>query len=168
MSRAPMKLILTHEVGGLGAPGDVVDVAPGYGRNYLIPRGFAMPWTRGAEKQIDLIKRARSAREVRGLEDAQAIAAQLSGLRVRMRRRAGASGRLFGSVGSVDIAAALRKAGDPATGVELVYGVCHALQCQLLGELLARIHRRIVSAPRGPSGTLARAGFHSVIASCCG
>src|SRR2546429_3731781 len=113
MSRAPMKLILTHEVGGLGAPGDVVDVAPGYGRNYLIPRGFAMPWTRGAEKQIDLIKRARSAREVRGLEDAQAIAAQLSGLRVRMRRRAGASGRLFGSVGSADIAAAVREAGGP-------------------------------------------------------
>ncbi|MBV9450079.1 MAG: 50S ribosomal protein L9 [Streptosporangiaceae bacterium] len=108
-----MKLILTQEVGGLGAPGDVVDVAPGYGRNYLIPRGFAMPWTRGAEKQIDLIKRARSAREIRGLEDAQAIANQLSGLRVRMRRRAGASGRLFGSVGSADIVAAVREAGGP-------------------------------------------------------
>ncbi|HEX6523614.1 MAG TPA: 50S ribosomal protein L9 [Streptosporangiaceae bacterium] len=108
-----MKLILTQEVGGLGAPGDVVDVAPGYGRNYLIPRGFAMPWTRGAEKQIDLIKRARSAREIRGLADAQEIASQLSGLRVRMRRRAGASGRLFGSVGSADIADAVREAGGP-------------------------------------------------------
>ncbi len=113
MSRAPMKLILTQEVSGLGAPGDVVDVAPGYGRNYLIPRGFAMPWTRGAQKQIELIKRARASREIRGLEDAQAIAAQLSGLRVRMRRRAGASGRLFGSVGSADIAAAVREAGGP-------------------------------------------------------
>lgn len=113
MSRTPMKLILTQEVGGLGAPGDVVDVAPGYGRNYLIPRGFAMQWTRGAEKQRDLIKRARAAREVRGLEDAQVIAAQLGGLRVRMRRRAGASGRLFGSVGSADIAAAVREAGGP-------------------------------------------------------
>ena len=113
MSRTPMKLILTQEVGGLGAPGDVVDVAAGYGRNYLIPRGFAMLWTRGAEKQIELIKRARSAREIRGLEDAQAIAARLGGLRVRMRRRAGASGRLFGSVGSVDIAEAVREAGGP-------------------------------------------------------
>jgi large subunit ribosomal protein L9 len=113
MSRTPMKLILTQEVGGLGAPGDVVDVAAGYGRNYLIPRGFAMQWTRGAEKQIDLIKRARAAREIRGLEDAQMIAAQLSGLRVRMRRRAGANGRLFGSVGSADIAAAVREAGGP-------------------------------------------------------
>jgi large subunit ribosomal protein L9 len=112
MSRS-MKLILTQEVGGLGGPGDVVDVAGGYGRNYLIPRGFAMPWTRGAEKQIDLIKRARSAREIRSLEDAQAVAAQLGSLRVQMRRRAGASGRLFGSVGPADIATAVREAGGP-------------------------------------------------------
>ena len=112
MSRTPMKLILTQEVSGLGAPGDVVDVASGYGRNYLIPRGFAMPWTRGAEKQIGLIKRARSAREIRGLEDAKVIATQLEGLHVRMRRRAGASG-LFGSVGPADIAEAVREAGGP-------------------------------------------------------
>jgi len=113
MSRTPMKLILTQEVGGLGAPGDVVDVARGYGRNYLIPRGFAMQWTRGAEKQIDLIKRARSVREIRGLEDAKAAAGQLESLSVRMRRRAGANGRLFGSVGPADIAAAVRAAGGP-------------------------------------------------------
>jgi large subunit ribosomal protein L9 len=113
MSRTPMKLILTQEVGGLGTPGDVVDVASGYGRNYLIPRGFAMPWTRGAEKQIALIKRAQSAREIRGLEDAKVIAAQLESLHVRMQRRAGANGRLFGSVGSADIAEAVREAGGP-------------------------------------------------------
>jgi large subunit ribosomal protein L9 len=113
MSRTPMKLILTQEVGGLGAPGDVVDVASGYGRNYLIPRGFAMLWTRGAEKQIDLIKRARSAREVRGAEDAKVIAGELEELHVRMRRRAGGNGRLFGSVGPADIAAAVREAGGP-------------------------------------------------------
>jgi large subunit ribosomal protein L9 len=108
-----MKLILTQEVGGLGTPGDVVDVAAGYGRNYLLPRGFAMPWTRGAEKQVDLIKRARAAREIRTLEDAQMVAAQLERLTVRMRRRAGANGRLFGSVGPADIAAAVREAGGP-------------------------------------------------------
>ena len=113
MSRTPMKLILTQEVSGLGAPGDVVDVASGDGRNYLIPRRLAMPWTRGAEKQIDLIKRARSAREVRGLEDARTIAAELEELHVRMRRRAGTSGRLFGSVGPADIADAVREAGGP-------------------------------------------------------
>jgi large subunit ribosomal protein L9 len=113
MSRTPMKLILTQEVSGLGAPGDVVDVAVGYGRNYLIPRGFAMQWTRGAEKQIQLIKRARSVREIRSLEDAKSAAAQLESLSVRMRRRAGANGRLFGSVGPADIAAAVREAGGP-------------------------------------------------------
>jgi large subunit ribosomal protein L9 len=114
MSRTPIKLILTQEVSGLGAPGDVVEVAPGYGRNYLVPRGFAMSWTRGAEKQIELIKRARAAREIRGLEDARAVAGQLDGLQVRMQRRAGDSGRLFGSVGPADIAAAVREAGGPA------------------------------------------------------
>ena len=111
MSR--MKLILTQEVGGLGAPGDVVDVAAGYGRNYLLPRGFAIAWTRGGEKQVDLIKRARAAREIRTLGDAQAVAGQLERLTVRLTRRAGANGRLFGSVGPSDIAAAIRAAGGP-------------------------------------------------------
>ena len=74
MSGTPMKLILTQEVTGLGTPGDVVEVAAGYGRNYLVPRGLAMPWTRGAEKQIELITRARSAREIRSLDDAKAAA----------------------------------------------------------------------------------------------
>ena len=113
MSRTPMKLILTQEVTGLGAPGDVVDVAPGYGRNYLLPRGFALPWTRGAEKQVDLIKRARAVREIRTLEDAQVVAGKLQKLTVRLKRRAGSNGRLFGSVGPSDIAAAVREAGGP-------------------------------------------------------
>lgn len=110
---ARMKLILTQEVGGLGAPGDVVDVAAGYGRNYLLPRGFAMSWTRGAEKQVELIKRARAARDIRTIEDAQSMAGQLQRLTVQVKRRAGSNGRLFGSVGSSDIAIALREAGGP-------------------------------------------------------
>jgi large subunit ribosomal protein L9 len=113
MSRTPMKLILTQEVIGLGAPGDVVDVAPGYGRNYLIPRGFAMRWTRGGEKQVEQIKRARAVREIRTLEEAQAAAGQLERLTVRLRRKAGTNGRLFGSVGPADIAAAVKESGGP-------------------------------------------------------
>jgi large subunit ribosomal protein L9 len=113
MSRSPMKLILTQEVSGLGAPGDVVEVAGGYGRNYLVPRGLAMRWSRGAEKQIDLIKRARAAREIRSVEDARAAAARLAGLRVRMQTRAGSGGRLFGSISTSDIAAAVKNAGGP-------------------------------------------------------
>jgi large subunit ribosomal protein L9 len=114
MSRTPMKLILTQEVSGLGAPGDVVEVAGGYGRNYLVPRGLAMQWTRGAEKQIDLIKRARSARDIRGLDDARAAARALADLEVRLKVRSGGTGRLFGSVGPADIADAVRAAGGPA------------------------------------------------------
>ena len=113
MSGSPMKLILTQEVSGLGAPGDVVEVAGGYGRNYLVPRGLAMRWSRGAEKQIELIKRARAAREIRSSEDAKDMAARLTGLRVRLERRAGSGGRLFGSISTSDIAAAVKAAGGP-------------------------------------------------------
>jgi len=113
MSGTPMKLILTQEVTGLGTPGDVVEVAGGYGRNYLVPRGLAMRWTRGAEKQIELIKRARSAREIRGLDDARAAAQRLASLQVRLQTRAGGGGRLFGSVSPSDIAAAVKSAGGP-------------------------------------------------------
>ena len=113
MSGTPMKLILTQEVTGLGAPGDVVEVAGGYGRNYLVPRGLAMRWTRGAEKQIELIQRARSAREIRGLDDAREAAGRLAGLQVRLETRAGSGGRLFGSVSPADIAAAVKAAGGP-------------------------------------------------------
>ena len=113
MSRTPMKLILTQEVTGLGAPGDVVEVAGGYGRNYLVPRGLAMRWTRGAEKQIELIQRARSARDIRGLGDAREAADRLASLQVRLETRAGSGGRLFGSVSPADIAAAVKAAGGP-------------------------------------------------------
>jgi large subunit ribosomal protein L9 len=108
-----MKVILTNEVTGLGEPGDVVDVKGGYGRNYLIPRGLAMRWTRGAEKQIDLIRRARSARAIRTQDDARSAAANLAKVPVQIRVRAGAAGRLFGSVSASDIADAVRAAGGP-------------------------------------------------------
>ncbi len=108
-----MKLILTNEVTGLGEPGDVVEVKNGYGRNYLIPRGLAMRWTRGAEKQIELIRRARSARDIRSLDDARAAARELAALTVVIRVRAGAAGRLFGSVSASDIADAVRASGGP-------------------------------------------------------
>jgi large subunit ribosomal protein L9 len=104
-----MKLILTHEVTGLGAPGDVVEVRDGYGRNFLIPRGFAIRWTRGGEKQIDSIKAARSAREVRDLGKAEEIRSSLEGVSVDVPARAGEGGRLFGAVTVADIAAAINR-----------------------------------------------------------
>ena len=108
-----MKLILTNEVGNLGEPGDVVTVKDGYGRNYLLPRGYAIAWTKGAEKQIETIRKARKAREVRDLGHAQQLRAELEGLAVRLSSRAGQSGRLFGAITPSDIATAVNKAGGP-------------------------------------------------------
>jgi large subunit ribosomal protein L9 len=108
-----MKIILTQEVSGLGAPGDVVEVKDGYGRNFLLPSGRAMAWTRGGEKQVATIKRAREVRDVRDLGEAQAIKGQLEGLTVTLPTRAGAGGRLFGSVTAADVAGAVRQAGGP-------------------------------------------------------
>ncbi|RFS86928.1 50S ribosomal protein L9 [Actinomadura spongiicola] len=108
-----MKLILTQQVSGLGEPGDVIDVRNGYGRNYLVPRGFAIRWTRGAEKEIESIKKARSAREIATVEHAKEVAEQLKAVRVRLRTRTGSGGRLFGAVTAADIAEAVRAAGGP-------------------------------------------------------
>jgi large subunit ribosomal protein L9 len=108
-----MKLILTQEVSNLGAPGDVVEVKDGYGRNYLMPRGFAIRWTKGAEKQIDSIKKARSVREVRDVSHADEIKAQLEALTVKVPAQAGSSGRLFGAVTVADIVDAVKSAGGP-------------------------------------------------------
>src|SRR5207244_1265472 len=108
-----MKIILTQEVTGLGAPGDVVEVKDGYGRNYLLPQGFAILWTRGAEKQIALIKRARTAREIRDVGHANEVRAQLEGLKVSLAVRAGTGGRLYGSVTPADVTDAVKRAGGP-------------------------------------------------------
>ncbi|MCC5576888.1 50S ribosomal protein L9 [Microtetraspora sp. AC03309] len=108
-----MKLILTTEVSGLGAPGDIVEVKDGYGRNYLVPRGFAIRWTRGAESQVASIKKARDAREIRDLGTAKEVAGQLGALKVVLKTRAGEAGRLFGSVTTGDIADAVTAAGGP-------------------------------------------------------
>jgi large subunit ribosomal protein L9 len=109
-----MKLILTREVAGLGLAGDIVEVADGYGRNFLVPRGAAISWTKGAEKQIAQIKRARDSREIRDLGHAREIKASLEALTVSLSARAGRDGRLFGSITAGDIAAAVKDAGGPA------------------------------------------------------
>ena len=102
-----MKLILTQEVSGLGAPGDIVEVKDGYGRNFLIPRGFAIRWTKGGERTIESIKAARSTREVRDLDHAQQVKAKLEGTTFNLPVRAGEGGRLFGAVTVSDIASAI-------------------------------------------------------------
>ena len=109
-----MKLILTAAVDTLGEPGDIVEVKGGYGRNFLLPRGLAIPATRGAEKQIEDIKRAQAARQVRDLDHAKELRDtldQLTGVQVKVRTSE--AGKLFGSVQPADIADAVKAAGGP-------------------------------------------------------
>ena len=108
-----MKLILTQEVTGLGAPGDVVDVKDGYARNFLIPRSLGTPWTKGGQKQVDAIRKARASREIASIEQAQQIKSQLESKTVTLTAHAGAAGRLFGAVTTADVAAAVQQAGGP-------------------------------------------------------
>ena len=115
-----MKLILNQEVAGLGAPGDVVEVKDGYGRNYLVPRGFAQLWTKGADKQIATIRRAREVREVRDTAHATEIKSQLASLSVKLPARSGDGGRLFGSITSADVVSAVEAAGGPKLDRRLV------------------------------------------------
>jgi large subunit ribosomal protein L9 len=109
-----MKLILTQEVSGLGGPGDVVEVKDGYGRNFLVPRGLAMRWTKGGESQVAALRRGREVRDVRDLGEARELAGQLASLSVTLTSRAGDGGRLFGSVTTADIAEAVKAAGGPS------------------------------------------------------
>lgn len=105
------KLILTHEVEGLGVAGDVVTVKDGYARNYLVPRKLATKWSAGAEKQIDAMRKSRREQEIASVEEAQAARDSLQANPVRVEAKAGESGRLFGAVTPADIAAAI---GDTA------------------------------------------------------
>ena len=109
-----MKLILTTAVDKLGVPGDIVEVKAGYGRNYLLPRGYAIVASRGAEKQIKDIQRAKADRVIRDQEHAEAVKAELEALSaVQVPVRTAQGGKLFGSVTSADVVAAVERAGGP-------------------------------------------------------
>lgn len=105
------KLILTHEVSGLGSAGDVVDVKNGYARNYLIPQGFAVAWSKGGEKQVESIRAARTARELATIEEAQDLKMKLENATITLSVKAGKDGRLFGSVRPGDVADAVQAQG---------------------------------------------------------
>ncbi|MDF5756131.1 50S ribosomal protein L9 [Spongiactinospora sp. TRM90649] len=148
-----MKLILTSEVSGLGAPGDVVTVKDGYGRNYLLPRGYAIKWTRGGEKQIATIKKARSTREIRDLGTAQEVAQRLQQLKVTLKTRAGESGRLFGSITTGDVAEAVKAAGGPDLDrrrIEITNTIkstgAHRVSVRLHPEVSAAVEIEVVAA----------------------
>lgn len=106
-----MKLILTNEVSGLGSAGDIVEVKDGYGRNFLMPRGLATPWTKGGQKQVEAIQKGREARAIASLEDAKGVKGQLESRVLRLKANAGANGRLFGAITPADVATAADDAG---------------------------------------------------------
>lgn len=140
------KIILTQEVTGLGTPGDIVEVKDGYARNYLLPNGFAIKHTRGAEKQVDSIRRAREVREIRDVSQARDLANQLQSLVVRLETRAGQGGRLFGSVTASDVVEAVKAAGGPNLDrrrVELANPIktvgSHQVSVRLHPEVSARL-----------------------------
>jgi len=147
------KLILTHEVTGLGAPGDVVDVKNGFARNYLIPQGWAVQWTRGGEKQIEQIKAARAAREHATIEEAQDLKAKLQANPVVLTVKAGGGGRLFGSVKTTDVANAVSAAGLGTVDkrkIEITSPIKavgdHEATVRLRDDLVATITLKVVAA----------------------
>lgn len=140
-----MKLILTNEVAKLGAPGDVVDVKDGYGRNFLLPRGLAIRWSRGAAKQIDSIKQARTVRDVRDLGQAEEIKRQLEAGAVSLQVRAGAGGRLFGAVTVADIVAAVKAGGGPDIDKRRIE-VGNPIKTTGTHSVAVRIHPEVVAS----------------------
>ena len=106
-----MKVILSQEVRGVGAPGDIVEVADGYGRNYLLPRNLARLATAGAVRQAEGIRARRAALEIADLEQARTVAAHLESLRVVIPAKAGKEGRLFGSITTPQIVDAVARTG---------------------------------------------------------
>ncbi len=148
-----MKLILTHEVDKLGVAGDVVEVKDGYGRNFLLPRGLATRWTKGGQKQVESIVRARATRAVKTLEDAQVLKTRLESATVTLPVRSGGSGRLYGAVTSGDIADAVKSSGagsiDRRT-IQVTTPVrslgAHEVQVRLHPEVQAKLRLDVVAA----------------------
>jgi len=147
-----MKLILTHEVTNLGAPGDIVEVKSGYGRNFLLPRNFAIRWSKGAAKQVESIKAARDAHAVHDLEEAKSIKGNLESNTINVPVRAGVGGRLFGAVTVSDIADALGVVGAKVDKRRIEVGNpikslgAHTVSVRVHPEVSAQVQLNVVAA----------------------
>jgi large subunit ribosomal protein L9 len=104
-----MKVILQKSVDKLGHPGDIVEVAAGYARNYLMPRGLAVKATRGGVRHIESLKRAHGVRVSQAKAHAETVASRLAGMPVVVHARVGEEGKLFGSVTSTEVAAEIER-----------------------------------------------------------
>ena len=148
-----MKLILTAAVDNLGVAGDVVEVKDGYGRNFLLPRGFAIAYNRGTAKQIEGIQRARDAKAIRDNEHATEIRAQLEGLQVQVPARSDATGKLYGAVTTNEVAQAIKKAGGPSLDKRTIKAAkpikstgTHTVAVRLTDAVTAHVPVEVVTA----------------------
>ena len=148
-----MKIILTNEVSGLGTAGDIVEVKDGYARNYLVPRGFAIRWTKGGQKDVDAIRRARKIHEIQTLEQANEVKAKLEAVSVKLAVRAGDAGRLFGSVTPSDVVEAIKAVDGPLVdkrrveiGSPIKTTGAHQVTVKLHSDVVAKINVNVVAA----------------------
>lgn len=148
-----MKIILTNEVSGLGTAGDIVEVKDGYARNYLVPRSLAIRWTKGGQKDVDAIRRARKIHEIQTLEQANEVKAKLEGVSVQLAVRAGDAGRLFGSVTPSDVVKAIKAVNGPMVdkrrveiGSPIKTTGAHKVTVKLLSDVVATINVNVVAA----------------------
>jgi large subunit ribosomal protein L9 len=137
-----MKVILTHEVSGLGTAGDVVDVKDGYARNFLLRRGLATGWTKGFEKQVAAIQKGREIREINSLDEAKGLRGQLEAKSIKVAAKAGKSGRLFGAVTQGDVADAVSAAGGPTLDRRKIE-LPRAIKSTGAFEALVRLHPEV-------------------------
>ena len=137
-----MKVILTHEVTGLGSAGDIVDVKDGYARNFLMCRGLATGWTKGVEKQVAAIQKGREVREVKTLDEAKGLRGQLEAKSITVAAKAGKSGRLFGAVTQGDVADAVKAAGGPELDRRKIE-LTSAIKSTGSFEALVRLHPEV-------------------------
>jgi large subunit ribosomal protein L9 len=138
------KLILTNEVAGLGSAGDVVDVKNGYARNFLIPQGHAVAWSNGGQKQVDQIRSAREAKVMASQEEAQSLKDRLEKAPIVLGAKAGAEGRLFGSITRNDIAKAIEAAG--ITGVDKrAIEILKPIKSTGLADVVIKIHDGVIA-----------------------
>ena len=147
------KLILTNEVSGLGSAGDVVEVKDGYARNYLLPRGFAVLWSKGGEKQVASIRAGREARALATAEEAVALKTSLEAATIKLAIKAGVGGLLFGAVKTADVVKAVAAAGFGELDKRKVSFTApiritgtHQASVRLHGDLSAVITLQVVAA----------------------
>jgi large subunit ribosomal protein L9 len=136
-----MRVVLRNDLDQVGKNGDIVEVADGYARNYLVPKGLAMAATEGVMRQAESMRRSRQVRDMREKEGAEAVARQLAATRIQITARSGEGGRLFGSVTSTDIAEAI----EAQTGIHLDRRKLHVEPLKTLGahEIPIRLHSEV-------------------------